>query len=85
MRLCGDELFKALHQRSLHYCKDFSKLLAAHASLNHIASAMRLPLPCAATRVLWQSWDNDFVLRLMAAMRFYDREVCKAHRLFFVD
>jgi hypothetical protein len=82
MRLCGDELFKPLHQASLHYCKDFFKLPAAHTSLNHIASAMRLPLLCAAIRVFWQRWYNDFVLRLMAAMRFCDREVYKAHRLF---
>jgi hypothetical protein len=51
MRACGDELFKPLHQPSLHYCKDISKLLATRARLNHIASAMRLPLLCAAIRV----------------------------------
>jgi len=55
MRLCGDELFKPLPQPSLH-CKDFSKLLATRARLNHIASAMRLPLLCAAIRDFWQRW-----------------------------
>jgi hypothetical protein len=82
MRLCGYELFKPMHQPALPYCKDFSKLLAAYARLNHIAGAMRLPWLCAAIRFFWQRRYTDFVLRLMAAMRFCGREAYKAHRLF---